>query len=142
MVDSRSIEQRAEDRKRAEQDRQLVEQQKAVAARQAEAEAASLKHQAQIKYAEAMKIHEENKRLELELKTAIAKEEYVYQKNKRERLDRLSDDNWIETQRHHRAMEMGRLKREIADIEANARAAEGQASADEIRALRDILDRL
>jgi len=153
MVDARTTEQRARDRKDAaknaekrrreeERDRQLILQEQETAVREAEAEAANLKHQAQIKYAEAIKLNEENKRTALEIRATVAKEEYYHQRNQRQKLDNLSDTNWMETKRHERTMEIERIKLDIAEIEADARKMEAQTSADEIRELKEMLNNL
>ena len=160
MVDARTVEERERDRrealKEAERQRQAeiqrqqdeqrgrelaIREQEAITQRES-AEAEKLKRQAQIEFAKAVALVEENKKTALNLRATVAKEEYYYQKNRRAELDRLSDTNWIEQQRHERNLELDDIKRNIVEIEAEARKFEASKGADEIAGLLSALDRM
>lgn len=159
-IDARTTEERERDRlltaRRveqelyAEQERQrsiqrsqeLAAQEQTAIAQREMAEAEKLKRKAQIKFAEAMTLSEQNKKVVLDLRTTVSKEEFYYQKNRRSELDRLSDTNWIEQQRHERQIEIEGIKRDLVRLEADARKFEASAGADEIRGLLEALAKL
>jgi hypothetical protein len=153
MVDGRTTEERDRDRKNAikvaEQQRRDDERRRSsdlreieASSRQMQAEAEKLKAQAVIKYSEALKLNEENKKDTLKLQTEVIKEEYQYQKARRTNLDNIGDRNWFEDQRHQRNMDIQNIRKDIAQMASEAQKIEAYESAQEMNDLLLALTKL
>ena len=153
MIDTRTTEERIRARLAAEREaKQAIEDEKynrelavrdnEAKAKQLVAEAEKLKSEAQNKALDITKMYEENKNIALKLQSDVAKEEYYYQKNRREQLDRLSDTNWIEEQRHFRRLDIEEIKLKMAVLETEAKKFESMEAANEIRALLSSVETL